>query len=156
MTAILISSRQICFLRINYRLKTITSFDPYHLEDLKYRANYHYQFTQNCLHLNDGSAHFSEIAQMCGVDATDWSWGALIFDFGNDGNKDIFVSNGMLKDIGSMDFIDFYANQQNVHYAKASENIDYRKFISTMKSTPLQNYAFSNVGNVQKQCSKFR
>ena len=46
----------------NYRLKTTMAFDPYHLEDLKYRANYHYQITQNCLHLNDGNADFSEIA----------------------------------------------------------------------------------------------
>ena len=43
----------------NYRLKTTMAFDPYHLEDMKYRANYHYQITQNCLHLNDGHADFS-------------------------------------------------------------------------------------------------
>jgi hypothetical protein len=101
----------------NYRQKTTMSFDPYHLEDLKYRANYHYQFTQNCLHLNNGKGDFSEIALLSGVAATDWSWGALIFDFENDGNKDIFVSNGILKDIGSMDFIEFYGNQQNPRYA---------------------------------------
>ncbi len=132
----------------NYRLKTTTAFDPYHLEDLKYRANYHYQFTQNCLHLNDGNANFSEIAQMCGVDATDWSWGALIFDFDNDGNKDIFVSNGILKDIGSMDFIEFNGNQQSVRFANTAQKVDYRKLISNMKSTPLQNYAFTNLGNL--------
>jgi len=132
----------------NYRLKTTTSFDPYHLEDLKYRANYHYQFTQNCLHLNDGDAHFSEIAQLCGMDATDWSWGALIFDFENDGNKDIFVSNGILKDIGSLDFIEFYGNEQKVRYANSKEKVDYRELIYKMKSTPLSNYAFSNAGNL--------
>ena len=44
---------------------------------------------------------------LSGVAATDWSWGALIFDFENDGNKDIFVSNGILKDIMSMDFLEF-------------------------------------------------
>lgn len=59
----------------NYRLKTSMAFDPYHLEDMKYRANYHYQITQNCLHLNDGNADFSEIAMLAGVAATDWSWG---------------------------------------------------------------------------------
>src|SRR5690242_13994274 len=128
----------------NYRLKTTMAFDPYHLEDLKYRANYHYQITQNCLHLNDGNADFSEIAQMCGVDATDWSWGALIFDFDNDGNKDIFVSNGILKDIQSMDFLEFKANQ----VTPVSMKTDYRKLISLMPSTPLQNYAFSNLGHL--------
>lgn len=132
----------------NYRLKTTMSFDPYHLEDLKYRANFHYQITQNCLQLNDGNANFSEIASLSGVAATDWSWGALIFDFENDGNKDIFVSNGILKDLSSMDFLEFYGNQQNVNYTNAKEKTDYRKFISKMPSTPLQNYAFSNVGNL--------
>ena len=132
----------------NYRLKTTMAFDPYHLEDLKYRANFHYQITQNCLHLNDGKAGFSEIALLAGVGATDWSWGGLIFDFENDGNKDIFVSNGILKDLSSMDFLEFYGDQQNVSYTSAKEKFDYRKFISKMPSTQLQNYAFSNVGNL--------
>ena len=131
----------------NYRIKTVTSFDPYHLEDLKYRANYHYQFTQNCLHLNDGNANFSEIAMLSGVDATDWSWGALIFDFENDGNKDIFISNGILRDIGSMDFIEFQANETRTITNKQG-NLDYRKFISQIPSKPLQNYAFSNAGDL--------
>ena len=132
----------------NYRIKTTMAFDPYHLEDQKYRANYHYQITQNCLHLNDGSANFQEIAPIAGVAATDWSWGALIFDFENDGNKDIFVSNGILKDITSMDFIDFLGNQQKTYYA-ADKKPDYLKMISTIPSTPLQNYAFSNVGHMK-------
>ncbi len=132
----------------NYRIKTTMSFDPYHLEDLKYRANFHYQMTQNCLHLNDGNAGFSEVASLSGVASTDWSWGALIFDFENDGNKDIFVSNGIMKDLGSMDFLEFYGNQQKVSYANAKEKFDYQKFISKMPSTPLQNYAFSNTGNL--------
>ena len=132
----------------NYRLKTTMAFDPYHLEDMKYRANFHYQITQNCLHLNDGNAEFSEVAQLSGVDATDWSWGALIFDFENDGNKDIFVSNGILKDIMSMDFLEFKANQVNTINTNKQGKLDYRKFISQIPSKPLQNYAFSNVGHL--------
>jgi len=131
----------------NYRLKTTMAFDPYHLEDMKYRGNFHYQITQNCLHLNDGNAEFSEIAQLSGVDATDWSWGALIFDFDNDGNKDIFVSNGILKDIMSMDFLEFKANQARTLDKEGKFN--YLKFISQIPTQPLQNYAFSNVGNLK-------
>lgn len=133
----------------NYRLKTSMAFDPYHLEDMKYRANYHYQITQNCLHLNDGNAEFSEIAQLSGVDATDWSWGALIFDFENDGNKDIFISNGILKDIMSMDFLEFKANEIRAINTNKQGKLDYRKFISQIPSQPLQNYAFANEGNLK-------
>ncbi|HUQ67437.1 MAG TPA: VCBS repeat-containing protein, partial [Flavitalea sp.] len=132
----------------NYRLKTTMAFDPYHLEDLKYRANYHYQITQNCLHLNDGNAQFQEIALLCGVASTDWSWGALIFDFENDGNKDIFVSNGILKDIMSMDFHEFLANEVKGYNINSKAKFDYRKFISGIPAKPLQNYAFSNSGNL--------
>ena len=133
----------------NYRIKTTMAFDPYHLEDQKYRANYHYQITQNCLHLNDGNAEFQEISMLSGVAATDWSWGALIFDFENDGNKDIFVSNGILKDITSMDFLEFLGDQQNESMKNAKGKTDYRKFISNIPSTPLQNYAFLNAGNLK-------
>jgi hypothetical protein len=132
----------------NWRTKTTMAFDPYHLEDLKYRANYHYQITQNCLHLNNGAADFKEIGLLSGVAATDWSWGALIFDFENDGNKDIFVSNGILKDIMSMDFHDFLANEVKGYNVSSQGKFDYRKFISNIPTQSLQNYAFSNVGNL--------
>jgi enediyne biosynthesis protein E4 len=133
----------------NYRLKTTIAFDPYHLEDLKYRSNFHYQIVQNCLHLNNGRGRFQEIAMMAGVAATDWSWGALIFDFENDGNKDIFVSNGIQKDIMSMDFRDFIADsQKRKEIIDQKGRFDHRDFISLMPSNPLANYAFQHSGNL--------
>jgi hypothetical protein len=132
----------------HYRLNATMAFDPYHLEDLKYRANYHYQIVQNCLHLNDGNASFQEIGLMADVAATDWSWGALIFDFENDGMNDIFVSNGIMKDIMSMDFRDFIGDNEarNAVIAKTGKQDD-REFISYIPSQPLANYAFKNEGN---------
>ncbi|MBL7698786.1 MAG: VCBS repeat-containing protein [Chitinophagaceae bacterium] len=132
----------------NWRLKTTMAFDPYHLEDLKYRANYHYQITQNCLHLNNGAADFEEIGLLSGVAATDWSWGALIFDFENDGRKDIFVSNGILRDIMSMDFLEFLGNEVKSFTSNRHGSFDYNKFISAIPAQPLQNYAFLNSGNL--------
>lgn len=133
----------------NLRLKTTMAFDPFHLEDLKYRANFHYQMVQNCLHLNDGSGDFQEVALMSGVAATDWSWGALIFDFENDGNKDIFVSNGILRDIMSMDFREFIADREKRNEIIAKKGkYDDRDFISFMPSNPLSNYAFQNSGKL--------
>ena len=136
----------------NYRLQTTIAFDPYHLEDLKYRANFHYQITQNCLQLNDGEGYFREIGLLSGVAATDWSWGALIFDFENDGNKDIFVSNGILKDIMSNDFLEFYADiEKRKKFIAGKGKFDYRDFISLMPSKPLKNYAFQNAGHLMFQ-----
>jgi hypothetical protein len=136
----------------NYRLQTTIAFDPYHLEDLKYRENFHYQITQNCLHLNDGSGYFQEIGLLSGVSATDWSWGALIFDFENDGNKDIFISNGILRDIMYNDFLEFITNKdkRNEVISKAGK-FDYRDFVQYMPSKPLKNYAFQNTGHLMFQ-----
>lgn len=133
----------------NYRLKAMTAFDPYHLEDLKYRANYHYQIGQNCLQLNDGNGHFQEVGMMTNIAATDWSWGALIFDFENDGHKDIYISNGIQRDLMYLDFRDFMMDEGLYGKMAKKEAIDYPSLISKMPSNPLPNYAFSNNGNLQ-------
>lgn len=133
----------------NYRLKAMTIFDPFHLEDIKFRGSYHYQILQNCLHLNNGDLDFQEVAALSGVSATDWSWGALIFDFENDGNKDIFVSNGIVKDIMYIDFSEFIADRENVKKIVLEKGkFDWRDFIPHIPSNPLKNYAFVNNGNV--------
>jgi len=132
----------------NYRLKAMTNFDPYHLEDMKYRANYHYQIGQNCLHLNDGKGNFQEVAMMTGMAATDWSWGALIFDFENDGQKDIFISNGIQKDLMYMDFRDFMADQGVYQKMAQNKKVDYTALTSQMPSNPIKNFAFSNKGSL--------
>jgi len=62
----------------NERLKKTTVFNDYNLQDLKYRQDYHYQHTQNCLQVNDGNAYFTETAFLSGVAATDWSWASLM------------------------------------------------------------------------------
>ncbi|MDH3243473.1 MAG: VCBS repeat-containing protein [Saprospiraceae bacterium] len=129
----------------NYRLKAMTVFDPYHLEDLKYRSSFHYQILQNSLQLNDGSANFQEIAHYAGVAATDWSWGALIFDFDNDGWKDIFVSNGIYKDIMYLDFTNFLNDEEEVRkIVEEKGSFDWRDFSEYMPSNPLSNFGFLN------------
>lgn len=133
----------------NYRLKTTVLFDPYHLDDPQYRANFHYQITQNCLHINDGKGYFQETGPLSGVAATDWSWGALIFDFENDGNKDIFVSNGIYRDIMFLDFLDFYSDRKMRRaFIEKKGRSDYRDFISLIPSQPISNYAFHNNGTL--------
>jgi len=129
----------------NYRLKAMTQFDAYHLEQRKYSGSYHYQILQNCLHLNNGDARFQEIASFAGVSATDWSWGALIFDFDNNGWRDIFVSNGITRDIMYLDFTDFIADRDNVKKIVTEKGrFDWRDFIPYIPSNPLQSYGFVN------------
>ncbi|MEL6590447.1 MAG: VCBS repeat-containing protein, partial [Bacteroidota bacterium] len=134
----------------NYRLKAMTMFDPYHLEDLKYRSNYHYQILQNCLQLNNGRGEFQEIGFMANTAATDWSWGALVFDFDNDGWKDIYVANGIYHDIMYLDFTTFISDKLKVkEIVTAQGKFDFRDFLPYLPSNALANYAFVNQRNLQ-------
>ena len=65
----------------------------------KVKNGYYHQFARNTLQLNNQNGSFSEIGRFSGVSTTDWSWGALIMDLDNDGWKDIFVANGIYKDL---------------------------------------------------------
>jgi hypothetical protein len=130
----------------NERIKRTIVFDPYHLEDFKYRANYHYQFIQNCLQLNNGKGYFQEIGNLAGVAATDWSWGALIFDFENNGTNDIFVSNGIFKDIMDGDFRDF-SESESLNSRTSNPAFDFTKYSEKLPSSPLSNWAFVNKGD---------
>ena len=83
----------------NYRKKAnMASMDVERFRRIV-REGYHYQYMQNTLQLNSGRERFSEVAELAGVSETDWSWAPLFFDADNDGWKDLFVSNGIRRDI---------------------------------------------------------
>jgi hypothetical protein len=131
------------------RLKQNVRFEDYDVYIRKGREGLHYQLMSNMLHLNNGDITFSEIAQFSGTDATDWSWGALIFDLNNDGWKDIFVCNGMYLDVNDQDYIDFVGNDVNAKlFDKTKAEANYEQLKSMMVSKPLPNYAFVNKGNL--------
>jgi hypothetical protein len=130
------------------RLKKMTSFESFDVIKLKQHDGYFNQYMQNCLQLNNGDGTFSEVAFKAGVSATDWSWGALFFDMDNDGWKDIFVSNGIYKDLTDQDYIEFLGNRENMDKIAQKRNFDYKEFADKMVSTPLVNYAFSNNHNL--------
>ncbi|GAC1646872.1 MAG: VCBS repeat-containing protein [Gemmatimonadaceae bacterium] len=131
-----------------YRLKTTTSFDKWDIYQTKLRNGYGYQFMRNMLQLNNGNGTFSDIGQMAGVARTDWSWGALIADFDLDGYKDIFVTNGIAKDLTSQDYIASLANQTAAATVAKGGRVDFLGLVNAMGSTRLSNYAFRNRGDL--------
>ena len=50
---------------------------------------------------------------MTGISATDWSWSPLIADFDNDGNKDLFISSGIVKRPVDLDYVRFVSDLKN-------------------------------------------
>ena len=128
-----------------YRQRTMTRFEEYHIENMKFRSSFHYQLVQNALQLNNGNGTFKETAFLSGVPATDWSWGALFLDFDNDGWNDIFISNGINRDITDLDFSDFLANKASVDKVVTEKGrFDFRDFLPYIPSKKIPNYAYVN------------
>lgn len=129
------------------RLKTTITFESFDVFNYKVKSGFHYQFMQNTLQKNNGNGLFSEVAQYSGVAASDWSWGALLFDVDNDGLNDIYVCNGIYRDLTDQDFIDFFADRavQDMVDIREKEGVD--DIVSKMPSHPLRNKFFHNKGN---------
>jgi hypothetical protein len=143
--------------RTESRLKTTMTFDDWDTYQRMVLNGYHYQFVRNVLQLNTGviekkggipMVKFSEIGRLANVHATDWSWGALMADFDNNGLKEIFVANGIYKDLMNQDYISFF-NPQVIKSKidKGSKSV-ITDMIDAIPSNPLPNYLFVNDGNL--------
>lgn len=131
-----------------YRLKTKTHFENYSTYYLKLQRDFYHQYMHNTLQLNNQDRSFSEIAWYSGVAASDWSWGALMFDVDNDGYRDIYVCNGVYQDVTDQDFIDFFANDVVQKMALTGEKEAIENVIARMPSEPQLNKLFRNRGDL--------
>lgn len=130
------------------RLKTTSTFDTWEAYQNGLRNDFHHQFMRNMLQRNNGDGTFSEIGQMAGVSRTDWSWSALIADYDLDGHQDIYVTNGIAKDLTDQDFIQRFADQRAILQWLNENERDYLKLLDQIPSTKLPNYLFHNQGDV--------
>lgn len=118
--------------------------DKQEVFDVKQRFGYKDQYVRNHLQLNRGDGRFSEIALLTGTFATDWSWAPLIFDMDNDGNKDIHITNGIVKRPNDLDFIQYSQTPTPQLTAKEKE----AQQIEMLPSVKLPNYTFRNLGGL--------
>jgi hypothetical protein len=133
----------------DYRLKTLGAFDNIDLYRNKEKAGFYRQFMQNCLQVNNGNGKFYETAYYSGIAATDWSWGALIFDADNDAWNDIYVCNGVNRDVTNLDFMDFFANEviQKMILSGKKEGVE--QIVKEIPVNPMPNKMFRNLGNLK-------
>jgi len=109
-------------------------------------SGYHYQYVKNCLQINNGDNTFSEIANLAGTDATDWSWGPMFCDFDNDGLKDIFIPNGYYRWL-NVDERELYQAMRDA--TRRGDSVAYNKLFAMVSKKKLKavNYLFKNNGN---------
>lgn len=128
-------------------LKASAAEDNYDLFDFKLRYGYNYQYTRNALQLNNQNGTFSEIGLFGGVSSTDWSWSALFADFDLDGQKDIFISNGILRRSNDMDYINFISEDSIQMQLKEELKEGHLTLIEKMPKIKLPNFLYHNNGD---------
>ncbi|MGI9545030.1 MAG: VCBS repeat-containing protein [Cyclobacteriaceae bacterium] len=131
----------------NRRRKLTMMGNNYDEHQNNIRNGYQPQYVRNTLQLNNGNGTFSEIGQLAGIDATDWSWSALFADYDNDGYKDLFITNGYRQDVTNLDFIVY--GQHVLAMGEAEANREQR--LQALKELPgakLSNYVFRNQGDL--------
>jgi enediyne biosynthesis protein E4 len=133
----------------DYRLKTTSSFESIDVNNLKVQSGFYNQYMQNTLQVNNRNGGFMETAFYSGVQASDWSWGGLIFDADNDGLSDLFVCNGIYHDVTDQDFIDFFANDVIQKMVLTGQKGQVDQIINKMPSHPIPNKFFQNKGGLK-------
>ena len=134
----------------NHRQKLLKGPDEYDQYHLLLDSGYYHQQMRNMLQLNQGAdqkgnMRFSEIGQLAGVSNTDWSWSGLLADFDNDGWKDLFISNGYLRDFTDLDFLKYtVADARVAAIKKGNYNFKTYELVRKMPSNKLNNYIFQN------------
>lgn len=143
----------------NYRQKILQGADEYDKYNLMVDSGYGHQNNRNMLQVNCGYTSdslpvFAEIGQLSGVSNTDWSWAALFADFDNDGWKDLFVTNGYLRESTNLDFMKYEvaeAVQRTVNNgldistaASYAANMPLYDLVQRMPSTRISNYMYRN------------
>jgi len=131
----------------NHRQKSLQLQENYEVFELQQQQGLYPQYMRNMLHLNNGDGTFSEIGQLAGVSKTDWSWCPLIADFDNDGYKDIYISNGYLRDYTNKDFLRYWGDYK-IKKAMAREPFLLMDLVTAMPATAVPDYIFRNEHNL--------
>jgi hypothetical protein len=108
----------------------------------------YYQYPHNSFQLNNGNGSFSEISNYSGISETDWSWTILMGDFDNDSWKDIYITNGLKRDMTDWDYkvfvLDSIINSMN-----SGKSVNLNTWLKSMPEVPVKNYFYRNTGTLQ-------
>lgn len=139
----------------NERKKTSFSFMNYERYQAERFKGYEPEFMRNMLQLNNGNRFrgdtalpfFSEIGQLAGISATDWSWSVLLADFDNDGRKDMHITNGVGRDFINADFLEFSSEAFSTIADKKEQQQAIKEKLASLNHVNLRNYFYANNGD---------
>lgn len=126
------------------RRKTKAVFDTWEKYQNSYKKGYYHQMPRNMMYLNQYPDDFAEVGRMYDCDATEWSWAPLIFDIDNDGYKDLFISNGIGRDLLDRDYLAYMADDTKVAKLIREDKTALAKLIDLMPESKVQNAIFRN------------
>ena len=144
----------------NRRQKLLMAPDNYDKFNLAVESGFHYQHMRNMLQLNEGVGNgaagsgknqktstpfFAEEGQLAGISNTDWSWSPLLADYDNDGWKDLYITNGYVRDYTNQDFLKFMTDYMQNRPANFSRQ-DVLELVHKIPSSNVMNYMFRNRG----------
>ena len=138
------------------RLQSKIKFPQLQADIDAFEQGYHYQATRNTLHLNRGprpygGIAFSEIGRSLHIDATDWSWGGLFADFDLDGRRDLFIPNGIYKDLLDQDFLARMDDIDTLRSIMRDSAEPIMAILEYLPSEPLSNFLFAQLEPMQFQ-----
>lgn len=131
----------------NRRQKKLLSGLNYDRQQLLLERGYTSQYMRNSLQLNSGTGKFQEIGMLAGISNTDWSWSPLIADYDNDGYKDVFITNGYVKDVTDVDFRDYIVNESRNSNMPFNPTV-IASALADLKGERTPNYAYKNGGDL--------
>ena len=124
------------------QLATVMTPERY---QLMVNYGYGHQIMHNMLQLNNGNGTYSEIAYLAGMSSTDWSWTPLVFDFDNDGYRDLFISKGHRREVTNMDYMTYTLDSLTKSGGRINDIQKYLELIPTHQS---HNYMYRNRGDL--------
>ena len=130
------------------RKKSKMLYESWNKYEMNIQNGYYHQYPRNVLQKKIGEKDYVDVGRLAGIAASEWSWGALLFDMNNDGRRDIFIANGIYKDLLDRDYLTYSGAEENVRKMIREEENAIVKLIDLMPSSSFPNYAFRNDGNL--------
>lgn len=116
--------------------------------ELMLKYGLYYQYPRNSFQLNNADGTYSEIGNYSDIAETEWSWAPLFADFDNDGWKDLYITNGLKRDITDWDYKVFVLDSI-INTMNTGKSVDLNSWLKTIPSVPTKNYFYHNNGSLK-------